>query len=151
MIDKEFFMATLAHGAHDMKEMSALNIAIWVGEVILMGVFGYTGYMKTFMPISDLSMSMAWTGEVPATLVRFIGICEMAGALGLILPPVIKFLPGILTPMASMGLMTIMLLAMGFHSMRGEMQALPINIVLGSIALFVSWGRYKKNPVHPKT
>jgi uncharacterized membrane protein YphA (DoxX/SURF4 family) len=144
-------MATLAHGAHDMKEINALNIAIWVGEVFLMGVFGYTGYMKLFMPISDLSMSIAWTGDVPAMLVRFIGFCEIAGALGLILPPVIKFLPGILTPMASMGLMTIMLFAMGFHTMRGEMGALPINIVLGSVAAFVAWGRYKKFPVHPKT
>jgi len=137
-------MATLAHGAHDMKEMSALNIAIWIGEVILMGIFGYTGYMKTFMPISELSMTIPWTGDVPMAMVRLIGICEIAGALGLILPPVIKFLPGILTPMASMGLMTIMLFAMIFHSMRGEMQALPINVVLGGIALFVSWGRYKK-------
>jgi len=144
-------MATLAHGAHDMKEMSALNIAIWIGEVILMGIFGYTGYMKTFMPISELSMTIPWTGDVPMAMVRLIGICEIAGALGLILPPVIKFLPGILTPMASMGLMTIMLFAMIFHSMRGEMQALPINVVLGGIALFVSWGRYKKFPVHPKT
>jgi uncharacterized membrane protein YqjE len=74
----------------------------------------------------------------------------MAGALGLILPPMIKALPGYLTPLAAMGLMTIMILAMGFHTYRAEYMTLSINIVLGLTALFVAWGRFKKYPVHPR-
>jgi uncharacterized membrane protein YphA (DoxX/SURF4 family) len=142
-------MATLAQGVHKMREIKGLYIAIWVAQICLIGVFGMTGYAKTFQPVSELSQSIAWVADVPEGLVRFIGICELAGALGLVLPSIIRFLPGYLTPLASMGLMTIMVLAMGFHTMRGEISTLPINIVLGGAALFVAWGRYRKYPIHP--
>jgi len=59
------------------------------------------------------------------TLVRFIGVSELAGALGLILPAATRIRPG-LTPLAALGLSTIMALAMLFHLVRGEPQALPI-------------------------
>jgi hypothetical protein len=43
-----------------------------------------------------------------------------------------------------------MVLAAGFHLMRAENQALPITVIIGALALFVAWGRYKKLPIQPK-
>ena len=70
----------------------------------------------------------------------------MPGAIGLILPAATKIKPT-LTPLAALGLLTIMILAMAFHLSRGEAQALPINMVLGGLAAFVAWGRTKKAPI----
>jgi uncharacterized membrane protein YphA (DoxX/SURF4 family) len=144
-------MTTLTAGVHKIREIHGLNVALWTAQVILIGVFGMTGVMKTFVPISELAQSIAWTGDVPVAMVRFIGICEIAGVLGLILPPVMKALPGYLTPAAAIGLMLVMLSAMGFHTVREEMGPLPLNLVLGSIAAFLAWGRFTKYPTHPHT
>ena len=76
-------------------------------------------------------------------MVRFIGISEFLGAIGLILPAATKIKPS-LTPLAALGLLTIMILAMAFHLSRGEVQATPVNIVLGGLAAFVAWGRTKR-------
>jgi hypothetical protein len=83
---------------------------------------------------------------MPLAVVRFIGVSELLGAMGLILPAATKIKP-FLTPLAALGLLTIMILAMAFHLSRGEVQATPINIVLGGLAAFVAWGRTKKVPV----
>ena len=68
------------------------------------------------------------------------------GAIGLILPAATKIKPS-LTPLAALGLLTIMILAMAFHLSRGEVQATPVNIVLGGLAAFVAWGRTKRAPI----
>jgi len=88
-------MATITAGVHKMREIHGLNVALWTAQVMLIGVFGMTGVMKTFVPISELSQSIAWTGDAPSIMVRFIGICEIAGVLGLILPSVMKPYPDI--------------------------------------------------------
>jgi putative oxidoreductase len=80
-------------------------------------------------------------------MVRFIGACELAGAVGLILPAATRIRP-MLTPLAASGLVVVMLLAMAFHISRGEAaQALPINLTLGALAAFVAWGRFRKAPI----
>jgi hypothetical protein len=53
----------------------------------------------------------------------------------------------VLTPIAALGLVVIMVLAAGFHIMRGEVQAVPINAVLGGLAALVAWGRLRKAPI----
>lgn len=81
---------------------------------------------------------------------RFIGIAELAAAVGLILPALTRILPK-LTPLAGLGLAVIMVLAAGFLVQRGEMSALPINFLLGALAAFVAWGRWRKVPIAPRT
>lgn len=61
----------------------------------------------------------------------------------MILPAATRIRPG-LTPLAGAGLAAIMLLAVVFHAVRGEMAALPINLTLGGMAAFVAWGRSRK-------
>jgi putative oxidoreductase len=121
-----------------------MHILLWVVQVLLACAFGMAGFMKSTQPVDALVQGgMEWAGHMPLAMVRFIGISELLGAIGLILPAATKIKPS-LTPLAALGLLTIMILAMAFHLSRGEAQALPINMVLGGLAAFVAWGRTKK-------
>jgi len=118
-----------------------LNVALWVAQVVLALVFGSAGYMKTTMPIAALVQNgLKWAGDLPVWLVRVIGLCELSAAIGLILPFTTRIKPE-LTPLAALGLLAIMVLAMAFHISRGEPQFVPMNMVLGGLAAFVAGGR----------
>jgi len=97
--------------------------------------------MKTFRPIPDLAKMMSWAGDLPRGLVRFVGIAETAGALGLFLPVLTGILAW-LTPLAALGLSVIQVLAIGLHAQRHETaKSLPVNIVLLALSFFVLWAR----------
>ena len=123
-----------------------LHTGLWVVQGLLALTFGVAGSMKAFTPIADLAQKMSWPAEVPAALVRFIGACELLGAIGLILPAATRILPK-LTPLAASGLTLVMVLASLFHVSRGELRAGPVNFALGALAIFVAWGRFKKAPI----
>jgi putative oxidoreductase len=125
-----------------------LHIALWVTQVALALMFAMAGLMKSTQPIEELGKKMTWVLDMPS-LTRFIGIAELAGAVGLILPAATRIMPK-LTPLAALGLTVVMILATIFHISRGEFQALPITLILGGLAAFVAWGRYKKAPIAPR-
>jgi uncharacterized membrane protein YphA (DoxX/SURF4 family) len=127
----------------------AANIVLWIVQIGLAAAFLMAGLTKVMQPIPDLAAMMVWPGDVPAWLVRFIGLSETLGAIGLIVPALTRILPK-LTPAAGIGLATIMVLAAGFHTLRGEFGALPINAVLGLTAGFVAWGRVSLAPIAPR-
>lgn len=126
-----------------------LNISLWVVQVLLAVAFGFAGVMKSAAPIADLVEKMVWPGALPEGVVRLIGVSELAAALGLTLPSLTRIKPG-LTPLAAAGLVVVMTLAAIFHVTRGEIGALPVNIGLGALAMFVAWGRWKKAPIAPR-
>ena len=78
--------------------------------------------------------------DVPRALSLFIGWAEIAGGLGLIVPAAMRIAPW-LTPLAALGLATIMILAIPFHIVRGEASVIWIHALLAALALFVAWGR----------
>jgi uncharacterized membrane protein YphA (DoxX/SURF4 family) len=122
--------------------MANMNIALWVAQVILAALFALAGTMKTFIPSSGVVKGLSAAGLSQA-LVRFIGVSELAGALGLILPAATGVKPG-LTNLAAAGLVTIMVLAAVFHISRKEFKSIPMIIVLGGLALFVAWGATRR-------
>jgi len=127
-----------------------LNIALWVAQILLALAFGVAGASKIFMPLAELALQMSFVADSPAILVRFIGIVEVAGALGMILPALTRILP-ILTPLAALGFAIIQVLAIGVHASYGELaQMLPVNLILLALSVFVFWGRWKKLPFEPK-
>ena len=129
---------------------SGWNIALWVGQVLLAGVYVMAGYMKVSQPIDVLVASgLTYAGDYPELLTRFIGTMEILGAIGIILPAATRILPG-LTPLAAVGFSVIQVLAFGLHTMRGEYGVLPVNIVLLALSLFVVWGRLRKVPITPR-
>jgi putative oxidoreductase len=123
-----------------------MHIALWVVQILLAVVFLMTGAMKAFMPLAEVAKTMRWVPDVPAGLVRFIGLAELAGALGLILPSATKIQPK-LTPLAAVGLGIIVLLGAILHFTRGEGALTPLNFILGAMAAFVAWGRTQKAPI----
>jgi len=127
----------------------ALHVSLWAVQVLLALAFGMAGLMKSTQPIAELAEKMVWPGVLPAALVRFIGVSELLGAIGLILPSATRVKPG-LTVLAALGLTTVMLLAIVFHISRGEFGNLIFNVVLGALAAFVAWGRAKKAPIAPR-
>ncbi len=128
-----------------------LNIALWIAQVLLGIAFTMAGAMKASSPIDDLvAKGMTWAAVSPA-LTRFIGISELLGGIGLILPAALRIKP-ILTAWAAAGLLVVMVLAFGFHIIQGDaVQQIMPSAVLGLIAAFIAWGRFKKVPILPKS
>lgn len=126
----------------------AWTIGLWVVQVLVAAMFGMAGFMKTTTPIEVLAANMPWVSSMPG-LVRFIGIAELLGAIGMILPAATRIRP-ILTPAAGGGLATVMVLAAVFHLTRGEYSGIIANAVLGLLAAFVAWGRLSKAPIAPR-
>ncbi len=99
-----------------------MHIVLWLVQILLAGAFGMAGIMKSTQPVDVLAQNgIQWATQVPVALVRFIGISELLGAIGLILPAATRIKP-VLTPLAALGILTIMILAMAFHLSRGEPQ-----------------------------
>lgn len=127
----------------------ALHITLWVLQVLLGALFLATGLMKLATPIAQLATSLPWVTDVPATLVRFIGLAELAGALGLLLPSLTRIRPN-LTPLVALGLVAVMVLAIPFHLSRGEAMVLPMNLILAMLAGVIAWGRSRKAPIQAR-
>jgi hypothetical protein len=123
-----------------------MNVVLWIVQALLAAAFLLVGSMKAFRPLEALSKRMAWVRDVPAGLVRFIGIAELLGAIGLILPMVTNFAPR-LTIAAAAGLVLVQVCAIVFHLSRNEARVVPGNIVLLLLAAFVVIGRVAIVPI----
>jgi putative oxidoreductase len=125
-----------------------LRAALWITQGLLALAFGFAGTTKAFAPLADAAKNIPWIPDVPAALVRFIGTAELLAAVGLILPALTRIRPT-LTPLAASGLVLIMSLASIFHLTRGEPQGVVINVIVGGLAAFVAWGRFRAAPIAP--
>ena len=126
-----------------------MNIVLWILQVLLALAFLMAGGMKLVQPIDQLGQMMAWVNDSPAMLVRFIGLAEVLGALGLILPAATRIKP-ILTPIAAAALALVMVLAAITHIVRGEMGDLMPSVILFILSAFVAYGRFKLVPIAEK-
>lgn len=126
-----------------------INILLWIAQVLLGGLFIMVGLTKSFQPIEEIAKMIPWVSNSPAAMVRFIGISELLGGIGLLLPSLLRIQPR-LTSLAALGLTIIMGLATIFHIYRGEYEAIGMTIVIGLIAYFIFWGRSQKAPIPAK-
>ncbi|MEV6520568.1 DoxX family protein [Longispora sp. NPDC051575] len=127
-----------------------LNGSLWVLQVLGGFFFAGSGFGKVLLYDDALyaaaPRAVAWYAAVPQSLIVLIGIVEVLGGLGLILPALTRVAPT-LTPLAGAGLALTMVLAAGFHVLRGEYELVPANVVLGGVAAFVAFGRWTPRPV----
>jgi uncharacterized membrane protein YphA (DoxX/SURF4 family) len=137
---------TNAAGENAMRPTRGLSVALWIVQGLLAAAFLMAGGMKLLISAAELAKQ---SPEISLALVRFIGAAEVAGALGMILPSATRIMPK-LTPVAAIGLLIVMVLATALHISRGEMSHLPPPLVLGSMAAFVAWGRFKGAPIAPR-
>ncbi len=101
----------------DASRLKNLNRTLWIMQGFLFFTFGAAGIMKLTMPIDRLTAILSWPGAVPEFLMRAIGAAEIAGAMGVLLPALVRMQAWI-TPYAAMGLATVMICAVGYHLMR---------------------------------
>lgn len=116
------------------------NTAVWASQWILCLSFGILGVMKLTMPMESLTAILSWPGAMPAEFVRLIGLAELLGALGVVLPMLTGIRP-ILTSYAAFGLMVLMIGALGYHLMLFQGTMLIPTIALGSLAAYVGLRR----------
>ncbi|WP_425954821.1 DoxX family protein [Xylanimonas sp. McL0601] len=117
-----------------------MDVLLWVVAGLLAAVYLVIGCVKLLRGRA-LADRMAWAGAFPDVVVRFIGLCEIVGALGLVLPLAAGRLVW-LVPLAAAGLVLLQLLAILVHVRRGETQQLGVNVVLLVLALVVAVGRF---------
>jgi hypothetical protein len=118
-----------------------MNVFLWILQGVLAALFAAAGVTKATQPREKLISQLPWVSDVSTPVVRLIGVAELAGALGLILPGAFD-IATVLTPLAATGLAVIMVLAMGLHARRQEPQAIGSNAILLIVAAVIMWGRY---------
>lgn len=131
------------------KSNKAIHIALWIAQGIVAMMFVMAGFMKATQPLEFLTESLPWASDLPLELIRVIGVSEIMGGLGLLIPSIFRF-KTFLTVWAAICLALVMGLAAGFHLVRGEFSAIGMNVFLMGIALWIAWGRSKKAPILAK-
>jgi uncharacterized membrane protein YphA (DoxX/SURF4 family) len=118
-----------------------LNIALWIAQILLAAMYGMAGGMKTFRT-AKTKEQFPWAKNRSEGFVRFVGISELLGALGLILPIITGLMPW-LTVLAAVGLTLIQLLAIFTeHLPKKEYNVIPINVLLIAISAFIVFGHW---------
>jgi uncharacterized membrane protein YphA (DoxX/SURF4 family) len=129
---------TSANRSEQKPRTSIRSAALWVVQVLLALLFLFAGGMKLMMPIQVLLAQLAV--PLPGLFVRFIGVIEVAGALGLTFPALLRIKP-FLTPLAACGLVIEMIgaTAITVISMGAAPALMPL--VVGLLAAFVAYSR----------
>jgi uncharacterized membrane protein YphA (DoxX/SURF4 family) len=121
-----------------------METVIWIAQALVAAVFLTASSLKLSKSHAELmamSDGMKWVEDFGPWHIKAIGAVELLGAIGLILPAALDIAP-VLTPIAAAGLGVTMLGAAATHVRRGELQAVPVNIVLLALATFVAIERF---------
>lgn len=117
-----------------------MNVALWIVQSLLAVVYLLAGGVKVTQPLDQLGKRMTWVPSTPPAVVRLIGVAELLGAVGLILPMVMGIAPG-LTVAAAIGLVLVQVFAVPVHVSHSEAGRVPLNVLLLLLAAFVVVGR----------
>lgn len=121
---------------------SKVGMALWTVQVLLALLFLFAGTMKFVMPVAEMTKQI----PLPGLFLHFIGICEIAGAFGLILPSLLRIRPQ-LTSLAAAGLVVIMTGATAITIAIGPIAAAAMPFVVGVLAGFVCYGRARTSRI----
>jgi uncharacterized membrane protein YphA (DoxX/SURF4 family) len=118
-----------------------MKYALWTIQVLLALLFIFSGGVKLLKPVEEMAKQV----QLPGLFIRFIGVCEVLGGLGLVLPGLLRIKTG-LTPLAASCLVVIMVGAVVVVlRMGGGVNAL-IPGVTGLLLVFVAYGRGRLVP-----
>jgi hypothetical protein len=118
--------------------MKKTIVLLWIAQGFLALLFVFVGGMKLVLPLDKLAGPVA----LPGLFVRFIGVAEVLGAVGLILPGLLNIRPG-LTPLAAAGLVIIMIGATGITLAGGMLGPAVVPFVVGVLSVWVAYGRWR--------
>jgi hypothetical protein len=117
------------------------RVTLWIVQGVLAALFLFAGGFKLALPLAAL----AKVSPLPAPFLKFIGTCEVLGALGLILPGALRIKPG-LTPLAAAGLVIIMIGAVVTTVATQGVAPAAMPFVVGILAATVVRGRWQRTP-----
>ena len=123
------------------RERSTMNVALWIVQGLLAALFLFAGGAKLVLPLDQMAGPVA----LPGWFLRFLGVAEVLGALGLILPGLLRIRSG-LTPLAAAGLVIIMIGATVVTLVGGMVAVAMMNVVVALLAAFVAYGRWRLAP-----
>ena len=131
--------ATTQRSDADQNPSTGMNYVVWTVQGLLALVFLFSGGVKLLVPIVQLLKQMPI--PLPGAFIRFIGLCEALGGLGLILPGLLRIRRS-LTPLAACGLIIIMTGATVYNLRSGAPGTAVLTVVLGLLAAFVAHRRW---------
>jgi hypothetical protein len=123
-----------------------VKYALWIVSGLLAAMFLFAGGMKLVMPAELL----AEQAPLPVLFVRVIGLAEVLGAIGLILPAALRIRPG-LTIVAAVELAHVMVAAALLTAAMGDPASANVPVVVGALAAFVAIGRYRQQTTRTQT
>jgi uncharacterized membrane protein YphA (DoxX/SURF4 family) len=118
-----------------------LNVLLWVLQVLLAMLFMFAGVMKFVITVEEMTKQIPF----PGWFLHFIGGAEILGAIGLVLPGILRIRTG-LTPLAAAALVVIMIGATAVNLKTGQGPAALITMVLGLLLVFVAYNRRRMAP-----
>ncbi|MSP39470.1 MAG: DoxX family protein [Deltaproteobacteria bacterium] len=123
-----------------------MNVVLWIAQTLLAALFLFAGGSKLVMSIEEMTKQM----PMPGWFLRFIGVAEVLGAVGLILPGLLRIRPS-LTPLAAAGLVIVMIGATAVTLMTGDVATALMPLVTGLLTAFVAYGRRRLKPFSTKS
>lgn len=123
-----------------------ISKVLWVAQVLLALGMASAGIIKLVWPDADLEAAYPL---FPAVFIRFIGVCEILGAIGVVVPAALRIRPE-LTPLAAAGLAIIMGGAVISTIIMGAASMIATPLILFLLAVFVAYGRWKLAPIGPR-
>ena len=117
-----------------------MNLVLWVAQVILGLAFFGAGFDQAFV-YDDAGRRMAWVAALPKKMAVALGVLEMIGAIGLIVPAWTGIMPW-LTPTAALALAVLMAVAIMYHVRRNEIPQIAFSATFGIVSAVVAVGRF---------
>ena len=120
-----------------------LDVTLWIVQGLLALFFGLgSGVPKLLLPVETLPMPI----PLPDLFIRLIGVAEVLGALGLVLPGLLRIRPD-LTPLAAAGLVLVTIGATVYQLAAGQPESALFAVAVGLIAAFVAYSRWRLAPL----
>ena len=124
-----------------------MNILLWIIQILLALLFIFSGSMKFVMSVQQMNDQAPVV--LPGLFLHFIGVCEILGGFGLVLPALLRIKPG-LTPLAATGL-AIITAGATVITLMGPMKGLVlVPLVTCVLCVFVAYGRWRARPIPAK-
>lgn len=125
-----------------------MDTFLWILQWVLAALFAAVGLMKLIQPYEKLAADprQGWVNDFSPSVVRLIGLAELAGAIGLVVPGLVN-LAEVLTPLAAAGLAIEQVGAAITHQRRSETANIPVNLLLVLANGFIAFGRFFLEPL----
>ena len=123
-----------------------MNVILWILQVLLALLFIWAGGFKLVVPLSVLAQPQPGQVALPGMFLKFIGLCELLGGFGLVLPGIFRTRQ-YLIPLAAAGLLIIIVGATVVVLMGGNVGVAVSNVVIALMLAFVAYGRWRLRPL----